>query len=109
MTDEEMRIRANLAAADGRMLEAAWIKTMLASAPEELSEAHLMMVRVGFYRGAQSMLEIMRLAAGEQDHRVAQTVMRDIAKEMAAFFRVAAQFGKDMLKKREQQNQSVRH
>jgi hypothetical protein len=109
MTDEEMNVRANLAASEGRMLEAAWIKTMLASAPEELSEGHLMMVRVGFYRGAQSALEIMRLAAGEKDHRVAQTVMRDIAKEMAVFFRVAAQFGKDMLKKREQQNQSVRH
>jgi hypothetical protein len=90
------------------MLEAAWITTMEASAPEFIRELQLRMVKVGFFRGAQSMMEILRMAAQEEDDNISQAVVARLAKEIERFFADVHRIAQEAVAKN-QQNQPVRH
>ena len=109
MRKEEAELRAKVAANNGCMLEAAWISVMLSGAPDTLTRAQMMVVHVAFYRGAESLLQILDMVAREKDPRLNRNIRGHLQQEINAFFRAMNTIGKEMLEKKGKEEQAVKH
>jgi hypothetical protein len=100
MSEKETMLRAKQAVRERRILEAGWITTMLKAAPDSLREAEMIVVRLAFFRGAQCLLDVLKMAGDTKDEDVVTAMMNGIEKELREFFKEQKRMRDQILKPR---------
>jgi len=98
MSEREAVQRAKNAVKDRRIMEAAWITTILKHTPENMTENATRMVRFAFFRGAQCLLDVLKLAGEKADEETINAMLDSVAKELTVFFKEQKRVRKQVLK-----------